>query len=81
MPIKSEGPEPQTKQPKSQVEIQKEDNAIHSQDKEPILTKYVRRHHTPDQIIGDKSKGTMTRSKLKGTHFLLILNLEVSKMH
>ena len=35
-----------------------------------MLAKYVRRHHTPDQIIGDKSEGTMTRSKLKGTCLL-----------
>ena len=27
-------------------------------------------HHTPDQIIGDKSKGTMKRSNLKGTCLL-----------
>ena len=70
MPTESEGPEPQTEQPESQVEIQKEDNAIHSKGKEPVLAKYVRRHHTPDQIIGDKSKGTMTRIKLKGTCLL-----------
>ena len=38
--------------------------------KEPILARYVRRHHAPDQIIGDKSDGTMTRSKLKGTCLL-----------
>ena len=35
-----------------------------------MLAKYIRRHHTPDQIIGDKSEGTMTRSKLKGTCLL-----------
>ena len=64
---KFEGPESQTEQPRSQVKIQEEDNAIHSKGKEPILARYVRRHHTPDQIIRDKSKGTMTRSKLKGT--------------
>ena len=34
------------------------------------MAKYVRRHHTLDQIIGDKLKGTMTRSKLKGTCLL-----------
>ena len=32
-----------------------------------MLARYVRRHHAPDQIIGDKSDGTMTRRKLKGT--------------
>lgn len=39
-----------------------------------MLAKYVRRHHTPGQIIGDKSEGTMTRSKLKGT--CLLANFE-----
>ena len=34
------------------------------------MAKYIRRHHTPDQINGDKSDGTMTRSKLKGTCLL-----------
>ena len=70
MPTKSKGVEPQTKQPESQVEIQEEENAIHSKGKELVLSKYVRRHHTPDQIIGDKLEGTMTRSKLKGTCLL-----------
>ena len=66
MPTEFEGPKPQTDHPESQVEIQEEDNAINSKGKEPILAKYVRRHHTPDQIIGDKLEGTMIRSKLKG---------------
>ena len=35
-----------------------------------MLARYVRRHHAPNQIIGDKSDGTMTRNKLKGTCFL-----------
>ena len=35
-----------------------------------MLAKYIRRHHTSNQIIGDKSKGTMTRRKLKGTCLL-----------
>ena len=30
----------------------------------------MRRHPTPDRIIGDKSEGTMTRSRLKGTCLL-----------
>ena len=34
------------------------------------MAKYVRRHHAPDQIIGDKLEGTMTRSKLQGTCLL-----------
>ena len=70
MPTESEGPKPETKPPESQVEIQEEDNAVHSKGKELVLAKYVRRHHTPDQIIGDKSKGTMKRSKLKDTCLL-----------
>ena len=48
MPTESERPEPQTEQPESQVKIQKEDNAIHSNCKEHVLAKYVRRHHAPD---------------------------------
>ena len=35
------------------------------------MAKYVKRHHTPDQIIRDKLEGTMTRSKLKGTCLLV----------
>ena len=35
-----------------------------------MLARYVRRHHVLDQIIGDKSDGTMKRSKLKGTCLL-----------
>ena len=38
--------------------------------KELVLAKYVRRHHEPNQIIGDKTKGKMTRSQLKGTCLL-----------
>ena len=38
--------------------------------KEPILVKYIKRHHAPDQIIGDKIEGTMIRGKSKGTCFL-----------
>ena len=47
MPTESEQLEPK-------VEIQENDNEIHSRGKEPILAKYVRRHHALDQIIGDK---------------------------
>ena len=59
------------KQPEPKVEPQEDNNASHSKGKEPMLAKYVRRHHAPDQIIGDKSEGTMTRSKLKGTCLLV----------
>ena len=31
------------------------------------MAKYVRRNHTHNHIIGDKSESTMTRSNLKGT--------------
>ena len=43
----------------------------HTKDKEPFLGKYIRRHHAPDQIIGDKYDGTMKRRKLKGTCLLI----------
>ena len=59
------------KQLEPEVEIQEDDNTIHSRGKEPILANYVRRHHAPDHIVGDKSEGTMTRSKLKGTSLLV----------
>ena len=35
-----------------------------------MLEKYVRLHHAPNQIIGDKSDGTMTQRKLIGTCLL-----------
>ena len=69
MPMKSNKPE-------LEVEIQNENSGIQSKGKEPILAKYVRRHHTPDQIIGDKSEGTMTRRKLKGTCLLAKFELK-----
>ena len=59
----------ESKQPEPKVEVH--NNAIHSKGKDPMLAKCVKWHHTPDQIIGDKSKGTMTRSKLKGTCLLV----------
>lgn len=63
MPTKSEQPEPVVKN-------QNKDSRIHSKGKEPLLAKYFRRHHAPDQIIGNKSKGTMTRITLKATCLL-----------
>ena len=57
-------------QPELEVEIWNEDSGIQSKGKEPVLAKYVRRHHAPDQIIGDKLEGTMIRSKMKGTCLL-----------
>ena len=39
--------------------------------KEPILAKYVRRHHPADQIIEDKEARPMTRSRLRSETCLL----------
>ena len=39
--------------------------------KEPILAKYVRRHHPADQIIGDKEVRPMTRNILRSETCLL----------
>ena len=33
--------------------------------REPVLAKYVRRHHPEDQIIGDKEARPITRSRLR----------------
>ena len=59
--IKSDGPESQTMGPELD-----EINETHSKSKEPVLARYIKRHHALDQIIGDKSNGKMTRRKLKG---------------
>ena len=56
--------------PKLDTEVHDENSGTHSKPKELLLARYVKRHHAPDQIIGDKSDGTMTRSKLKGTCLL-----------
>ena len=34
------------------------------------IERYFRKHHAPNQIIGDKCNGTMTKNKLKGTCLL-----------
>ena len=67
----SQGPELQTEATKSittesiatelkqlepEVETQEDNNASHSKGKEPMLAKYVRRHHTLNQIIGENLK-------------------------
>ena len=73
MSTESESTEPAStkpEQPEHEIEEQTDINETHSRGKEPVLAKYVRRHHGPDQIIGDKSEGTMTRSKLQGTCLL-----------
>ena len=56
--------------PELDIEDHEEVSGTYSKSKVPILARYVRRHHAPDQIIGDKSDGTMTRNKLKGTWLL-----------
>ena len=38
---------------------------------EPILAKYVRRHHPINQIIGDKDARPMTRNRLRNESCLL----------
>ena len=40
-------------------------------DTEPILSKYVRRHHPASQIIRDRNARHMTRSRFKSTTCLL----------
>ena len=55
---KSQGPEShskttepmptESKQQKPKVEVQEDENAIHSRGKEPVLAKYFKRHHAPD---------------------------------
>ena len=52
---------------KLNTEFHDEISETNSKSEEPVLAIYVRRHHAPNQIIGDKSDGTMTRKKLKGT--------------
>ena len=56
--------------PELDTEVHDESSETHSKSKELVLARYVKRHHAPDQIIGDRSDGTMTRSKLKGTCLL-----------
>ena len=50
-----------------------------SKSKVPMLARYVRIHHAHNQIIGDKLDRTMTRNKLKGTCFLIKLELRTIK--
>ena len=57
--------------PKINIEDHEENSEANFKSKVPMLVKYVKRHHAPDQIIGDKSNGTMTRNKLKGTCLLV----------
>lgn len=41
------------------------DEEDHTEPTEPILAKYVRRHHASSQIIGDTDDPVMTRNKLR----------------
>ena len=70
----TELPQDQTESngPESQTMVLKHDeiSETHSKSKEPVLARYFKRHHAPDQIIGDKSDGTMIISKLKDTCLL-----------
>lgn len=70
MQTESNGLESQTVGPKLDTKVHNEIIENNSKSKEPMLEKHIRRHHPPDQIIGDKSNGIMTRSKLKGTCIL-----------
>lgn len=56
--------------PKLDIEDHGEASGKSYKSKVLVLERYVRRHHAHDYIIGDKSNGTMTRNKLKGTYFL-----------
>jgi hypothetical protein len=47
-----------------------EDN-VGNQRTKLVLEKYVRRNHSPEKIIGDKSFGVITRSKLKESTCLI----------
>ena len=64
------GPESQKMGTKLDIKYHDEISEKNSQYKLPMLTRYVRRHNAPNQIIGDKLDGTMTRNKLKGTCLL-----------
>ena len=77
--IESKGPESKTVGPKHDVEDHGEESGTSSKSKVLVLTRYVRRHHEPDQINGDKSNGTMTMNKLTATCFLSKLNLDQLK--
>ena len=57
--IESDGPESQTVEPKLDIEDHEKVSWTYSKSKVPVLAKSVRRHHAPDQIIGDKLDGTM----------------------
>ena len=57
-------------EPELDIKDHGEASGTSSKSEVPMLERYVRRHHALDQIIGDKSDGTMTRNTLKGTCLL-----------
>ena len=67
-----EGTESQIEEPKTHTEEKNRmfehgepsESSLESK-KEPLLSKFVRRHHAPKQIIGDQIEGVLTRKKLK----------------
>ena len=57
--------------PKLDIEYHGKASGTSSKSKVPMLARYGRMHHAPNQIIGDKLDGTMKRKKLKGTCLLV----------
>ena len=47
-PAEPESVSTEPDQPEPEIEVQENDNANHSRSKEPVLAKYVRRHHSAD---------------------------------
>lgn len=71
--VKSNGPKSQIVGFELNIEDHQEVNETKSKSKVPMLARCVIRHHALDQIIGDKSDGTIIRNKLKGTCLLVEL--------
>ena len=69
--IESEDDEPDTNHD------EEVNNQNKSTKKEPVLAKYVRKNHNPENIIGSKSDGVKTRNKLKGTCLLLAIEPKI----
>ena len=56
----------------NELEIIFQDEPVEEQRRKlPMLAKFVRRHHKPEQIIGDVESSVMTRKRLKDDIFLL----------
>ena len=61
-------------EPKRQNELEiifQDESVEEERMKETILEKYVRRHHAPDKIIGDKESRFLTMKRLKSDTCLL----------